>query len=486
MEKVLRCSEVSLIDRMTVRDFRVPEALMIENAAVGFVSTLSVAKGSLVQIICGKGNNGADGFAIGRHLVNSFAADVRCIQIYDALNDECARQRDMAMLYGVQVTDMSHFIPQGGIVIDALYGTGFHAPMDERGLAALKALEGHPNIISVDIPSGISDRTALNAISVKARMTVTFGAFKPCLLAPYASSRVSEAQLPIVKNPLFPRRLLDDGSFDIRLVDDSDISIGRLASSAFKNIRGHVAFFGGKESQKGAAVLAGLAAFRARAGLVTVLHREGEVRSGDARSFDYPQLMSGSWDDDLGGFQAAGMGNGLDTENPDSLKALKRLLAFDIPTVLDSGALRLINRITAIKRSKPLILTPHMGELKALLEIDDIGALSTEQYIDRLIGKAGALGAVIVAKSNVTWIASPEGRISIVWGNLGQLGVAGSGDVLCGIITSLLGQGMEAEAAAVNGVLLHLRAGRIACGLSGWFDSMGLIEAVGKAMEGCG
>lgn len=478
MEKVLSCHDVAEIDRTVVTKIGVPEAVLIENAAREFIGILSVSKSSIIQIICGKGNNGADGYAIGRHLVNDGYSAVTCIQVSKELGAQCLFERNLAVSYGVRVVSIDDFIRGKGLVIDALYGTGFHPPMDEDGMAVIRMLSGHPNVISVDVPSGLSDQTPLDSLSVQARFTVTFGAMKSCLLSPYASRRVSDGTVPAVRNPGFPRKLIDDACGDFQLIEQEDASLETLDPTAYKNQRGHVAFFGGCESQCGAAILSGLSAFNARAGLVTIL-----LSPNSQRFFDYPQLMMGKYSDDLSLFDAIGLGNGLDINDADAPSLVQRVLEADRPTVLDSGALRVLDKVKFPERTAPLVMTPHLGELKSVLQCDNLKLLSTVEYLALLRRKAAEYGAVIVAKSNVTWVVGPEGRVNALWGNLSQLGVAGSGDVLCGIIAAFLAQGMSAFDAAVNGVLVHFHAGKAAKAQNGWFDSLLLTSLVGKAVD---
>lgn len=479
MEKVLSVSSIARIDEETVSQYGVPQSVLIENAASDFIKSLCLSKDSLIQIICGKGNNGADGFAIGRRLSNSGFSNVVCIQVFDVLGAECQRQKDMAVAFGVEVLGLEAFQKGKGIVIDALYGSGFHPPMDERGMSAIDAISGHPDVIAVDVPSGLSDQSPVNAPMAHCRFTVTFGALKPCLLGPFSSSSASDGPLPSVSNPGFPKKLMDSADDGIDLIDDSDCTLQEIDASAYKNTRGHAAFFSGCERQCGASILCGLAAFSARAGLVSILSKPGQPRFEG-----YPQLMSGLYCDDLSSFDAVGAGNGLDIADPASLELVDHVLKADRPTVLDSGAIRILSKIGPIpQHSRPLVLTPHMGELSDLLGIPDLKALSTALYIAALRKRAAELGAVIVAKSSVTWIACPSGRIHILWGKCSALGVAGSGDILCGIITAFLAQGMDAESAAVNGVLAHRLAGRLASDKVKWFDSVGLASYIGKAVD---
>lgn len=458
-----------------------PSCVLVENAALAFVSALALSKKSSIRVVCGKGNNGADGFAIARQLRNSGYEDVVCHQVWPDLGAECQAQKERAVAYGVDVRPMEELDKGASLVVDAIYGTGYRPPLDQVALKALRMLEGHPNIVSVDVPSGLSDRAPADGPAVRASLTVTFGALKPCLLSPYAASKTG-ALLPLVRNPGLPAALLDgpsegEGMF---LIDAGDSSLGPVDPTSYKNRRGHVACFLGRASQRGAAILAGLAAFRARAGLVTIL---GEPGSGGFGGF--PQLMSGSRDESLERFDALCLGNGLDPDDPLSLALLRRVLASGRPLVLDSGAVRLWRRARAAG-SAPLVMTPHLGELKALLGVEEPGALSTDDLAALLRRTAREAGAVLVVKGSLTWIVLPDGGIRVLWGKMAQLGVAGSGDVLAGIIAAFLGAGMDAESAAVNGVLVHYEAGKLARAAGGWYDSACLASQVGKAVESLG
>jgi ADP-dependent NAD(P)H-hydrate dehydratase / NAD(P)H-hydrate epimerase len=257
--------------------------------------------------------------------------------------------------------------------------------------------------------------------------------------------------------------------------------------------------FAGSSKYSGAARLSARAAFHARAGLVTLYCDESiatvaamESPSVIIHSLAPTTTVSAGQLTDAYQAIAAGPGWGQGRE-----ELVSTLLRTGLPMVLDADGITCFASLVANNKLQvtdhgPLVLTPHPGELHRMLELlgmpllaQETGNGSTsEAFTDSLRRVAIALGVVLVYKSHVVWIVDGRsfGNLPVVVDGMNSsLGVAGSGDVLTGIIGAFLAQGMDALDAAKAGVIVHQKAGRIAREAHSWFDSQELVDAVGNA-----
>ena len=417
-----------------------------------------VAVGRPVTVLCGPGNNGGDGYVIARALREAGLA-VRVVAPLPPATD-AARAAQAAWGGGTGT------LARGGVLVDALFGTGLARPLG-TALAELlcAAAREHEFRIAIDLPSGIdADRgEPLDDGLPPFDLTLSLGAWKPAHWRMPAMTAMGE------------RRLVDIG---IERVAGAARLLSRPvlhspAIGAHKYTRGFVGVVGG--AMPGAGQLAAEAAMHGGAGYVKLFadawpsqpSPELVVEGGDLRDVVADRRL-----DVL--LVGPGLGRG-----EVSHQRLAAALARELPTVVDGDALMLLDPALLSGRREGLVLTPHAGELAALYRALEIEAADP---LERLRALAHDTRAVVIAKGPDTVIAAPDGALTFTTGAPSWLSIAGSGDVLAGLVASRIAAGRTLFAAAEEAVWLHGRAARIA---GPAFAPRGLIAALPPAISEC-
>ncbi len=516
MEPLVSTRTLGEIDEKAMQDFAIPSLLLMEHAGVkGFhriiesSGRIGIPDGSLV-IIAGSGNNGGDALVMAREAYLEGKTQISVLLIGSHISKSSAVHRQIISRLAVPVHQVTYseetldseslsIIAGADVIIDGILGTGLHSKVNEATSALIHAIneskERGAFVISVDVPSGYSDHLPATLAHVQADLTVTFGLRKYGSYHP--AYRSSWGDLAVV-NPSFPPDLLKKAEVSAYLATLRDARFNRFSETDYKNRRGHLALFGGSENYSGAVQLSAYAAFASGAGLISLFLDE-EVASHirrDHPSFIVHTAVPGTLfqRDSIAEKDVIVCGPGWGKGREEQLLSL---LKTGLPTVLDADAIRAFGSLLAEKKIQPdqmppLILTPHPGEMRALLELmnmplaaQDTGNGGTpESFLDSLSSVARVLHAVLVYKSHVVWIAdgrSEDTVPTVVDGKNNALGVAGSGDILTGIIGALVAGGNDLYDAALTGVLLHQRAGEKAREEHRWFDSTRLIEYVASA-----
>lgn len=425
----------------------------MENAAKAVVESLKrnipdLAK-KRVAVVVGKGNNGGDGRIVAR-LLEGVAAKVRVAEIPPA-----------------PLLQRGDF----DVVVDALFGTGLSRPVEGEAKAAIEAINRSGAwVLSIDIPSGLSADTGETlGLAVKADVTVTMGRPKTGLLRSQAAPYVGRLEVADIG---IPSDIYKEMKSSESWVTAADISpwFRKREGDSHKGTYGHVLLIGGSEDKPGAVLLSGRAVLRTGAGLATVALPDKAFRkfpknflelmfvpltshrSGTLSKTAWTKLLKAAE-----GKKTVAIGPGLGV-NADTKALVKNaILKLDVPLILDADALNALSLADLKKRKSPAILTPHPGEMSRLT------GLSTAKIQKDRIGIARdfavANGVLLVLKGSRTVTATPAGKVFVnSTGNPG-MATAGMGDVLTGVIASLIAQGLEPERAAVAGVYLHGRAG---------------------------
>ena len=411
-----------------------------------------------VAVLCGNGNNGGDGFVVANYL-HSLGADVTIITPLGEPKTEDASYY-FAKASHIRKTDK--FADVYDIIIDAVFGIGLNKPLNQELINLFEQINiSHAIKISIDIPSGIeADTGKILGATIDADLTVTFIALKPCFLLPEGSDFCGEVIVAdigvkpidkiysIIKKPVFPKR----------------------RHNSHKGTFGTAFLICGSYGMVGAAILAAKAALRSGVGIAKCLLCEGiyapfTAAVPEAVCVPVSQTPTGSikYSADISEFienaSALLFGCGV-SQSGDTLKILLDIIEkSEIPTVIDADGINLLSsHIDLLKKSKaPIILTPHPAEMARLC-----GCTVKEIEADR-IGKARHFATlhncVLVLKGANTIVATPTGEIFInTTGNPG-MSTGGSGDVLAGILVSLLAQGFSPIEAAKSAVFLHGEAG---------------------------
>ena len=445
-----------------------------------------------IVVVCGRGNNGGDGMALARHLHNiGFQVQVFLLADPNELKGDAATNYKVAVNFGVPIqpitaqSELSQLVEpmkSADLVVDALLGTGITGEVRGLYAEAIPLLNDYaPRILSVDIPSGInSDTGEVCGVAVRADATVTLGAIKLGLVlfpgADYAGDL-------FVVSLGVPESLLAD--IGIRRFVSTHELVQKVLPPRHPNTHkgdyGRVLVIGGAPGMSGAAIMAGKAALRSGAGLAQValpqsLNIAVETSTLEVMSFPLPETDAGTIAPEaiealaprLDWADVIALGCGI-SRNERTQTFVRQLVAqVDKPMVIDAdGLIALAGYREILRKRKSLtVLTPHPGEMAALLQT------STEAVQRDRVGvalrAASEFKAIVVLKGARTITAEPEGTLFVnLTGNAG-MATGGSGDVLTGMIASLLAQALcrhldvhpvEVVAAAV---FLHGLAGDIA------------------------
>ncbi len=451
----MRAAEQVMFDRGT----SVTE--LMEIAAGGAAEWVRrIAAGRNVTVLCGPGNNGGDGYVIARRL-REWGLEVAVVAPITPKTHAAIAAREA--LGGAVLA--SGGAGQGEVFVDCLFGSGLTRPLSgEHALLLRDLAKNHTICIAIDVPSGFVSDTG-EAFSEKLPhfdVTLALGAWKfvHCLAAP--------------RERLGTRRLVPIG---VEQVEEAAHLIGQPAIKpppfdAHKYTRGLCAVVGGTMS--GAAMLAAMAAMRSGAGYVKLLANAGSQPVPAGLVCDTPALEKALGDDRV---DAVLIGPGLGRDDT-AIERMRQVLTFAKAAVLDADALHLLAP-ELLRRDIPLIATPHDGELAALCRAF---CVIDEGRMEKARALARASGMVVLAKGPDTFVAAPDGRLGLAPPASSWLSVAGSGDVLAGIVASRLATGADPFTAACEGVWLHSAAAR-SCGAA--FTPEDLAMAVSRALAEC-
>lgn len=464
------------MDRYTIDVLGVPGEELMLRAAAGAAKaakTMLEEKPGPVTVFCGSGNNGGDGIGIAALLLEQ-GYQVSCVMV----GEEAKLSADsLAMLRRLEAAGGSLLpfsgekpVPEGGaLIVDALFGTGLSREISGKYAELIGAInESGIPVLACDIASGISaDTGEVLGCAVKADVTVTFNLPKTGQLLPPGTEYTGKL---LVHDIGIPEEARAGVTFDGEYVTGDMVRAWlpgeRLESH--KGDYGKLLLLCGSRGYTGAAALAAEGALRSGAGLVYLGVPEGiyPILAGKLTEpvvFPLPESGNGRLSrtglpdilERLSGMSAClmgpGMGQGYDTEEV----VFQVLEAADCPLVLDADGINVLFRhIDKLDKAKvPVVLTPHEGEFARLGGDLSLGRLRAAREM------AKKTGAVVVLKGYRTVVAGPEGGTYVnSTGNPG-MAVGGSGDVLAGILTCLLGQGMEPVRAAAAAVYIHGAAG---------------------------
>jgi hydroxyethylthiazole kinase-like uncharacterized protein yjeF len=450
----MRAAEQALFDAGTsVSD-------LMEVAAGGAAEWVRrVAAGRPVTVLCGPGNNGGDGYVIARRLREA-GNQVTLVAPVEPATE--AAQAARARWDGpVGTADRS---APGGVLVDCLFGSGLARPLVAEHALLLRDLAGrHPYRVAIDVPSGIaSDSGAvLNERLPAHDLTLALGAWKFAHWSLPGRALMGELRLvPIGIAPI---------AGAAELIGRPRIAAPSTESHKYR--RGLLGIVGG--AMPGASLLAAAAAQRAGAGYVKLLARAADPRTPPDVVTDMAPLAEALADPRLA---AVLVGPGLGRDEA-AAAALAEALRQARALVLDADALVLLAP-AMLGRDVPVVATPHDGELEALCRVFGVIA---EGRRGRARALAAASGMVVLAKGPDSLVAAPDGRLALAPPATSWLSVAGTGDVLAGIVASRLATGAEPFAASCEALWLHGEAARRA---GPAFTPSQLAERLPEALAG--
>jgi len=440
--------EVNSLDRRCYEQYHLSEDILMEHAANNMALFIQQNYAHLksILIVCAGGNNGADGIALARLLQESF--DIKLyLHVTPSSNLAKLQYKRINSLDINCITD----IEPCDIIVDALFGSGFSRGFDTQTSALLTTINNYNAIkIACDIPSGISADGQFQPETFNADITLTMGSLKHSLFGDLVKDKVGEIQ---VLNLGVSRKMYEKES-DYKLLENSDIKLPfRDMQNSHKGSYGHLALLCGEKI--GASILSAKAALRFGSGLVTLISNENV-------NIPYELMLSHTTPATTSAI-ALGMGMG----NEFSQNELFEILDKDVPLLLDADIFYNPFILELLKR-KNSVITPHPKEFIALLKRCAIADISIDElqhhrfkYVELFIENYPHV-TLVLKGSNV--IIAQEGKIFINPHGTNILAKGGSGDVLSGLIGSLLAQGYNPLDAAISGSLTHtLAAKQLTC-----------------------
>lgn len=461
------------LDASCRASYGLTEELMMENAAMALETAVrnpypisgERRRPQKVLILCGSGNNGADGYTLSRRL--RFDYDVSIIQFFDPKTTLCRIQAERAEKCGVRFVkreDLSFYdLRFTDIIVDCVFGSGFHGELDEKTQGTINDM----NLcecykIACDVPSGVREDGTVAEGAFVADLTVTMGALKTCLYSDFAKDIVGT----VICGELGVNRRLYENSSNSNLIkgmllEESDLFLPhRTVCNVNKGSFGHVAIASGE--MQGAALLAGSAALRLGAGLVTLVHKNSSKKGLDV----YPDLMLSSQIPEKTNAIAFGMGLG--THGDPAHQYFDYILSHaNIKCVIDADALHSPSLKSFLeKKEKGVVLTPHPKEFQSLIKNCDLGDFSLEDVIVNKLDFVENFCRKFPKKALLLKGANPvigyfDGyKYKMFINPFGRpcLAKAGSGDVLSGMIAALLAQHRKTIDAAITASLAHALA----------------------------
>ena len=472
MTQLVSPEEMAKADRLTIEAgiFSGIELMRRAGAEVVAAMLARFPEFGRVQVLCGPGNNGGDGYVVAELLRRTGVN----VSVYVSGSPKaCSDAALAANECALDPIPLAEFEPDAsGIVVDALFGAGLARAIDGDALRAIQLTnESAARVMSVDLPSGVSGATGqILGSAFEADLTVTFARKKPGHLLTPGRRMCGDL---VVADIGIPESII--AGLGVKTHENSpslwEDSYPSPETDAHKYSRGHVAVCSGDAEATGAARLSAMAAARVGAGAVTVLSPSGAVAVNAAHLTSIMLKRADSVADILAFArerkpQALVYGPGLSPEAQTGVSLMQILDGWPQPlaAVVDASALTSLARkpelfmVPARSRRGPLVITPHEGEFKRLFP--DLSADKIPSKLERARLAAARVDAVVVYKGPDTVIAAADGRAAINSNGVPLLATAGSGDVLSGFIAGLLAQGAQAFEAACAAVWIHAEAAR--------------------------
>jgi len=490
--KIVNSFQMSEIDRISIEKYGIPAMILMENAGKEacdvFLHQSGAEKPAKIVIFAGPGHNGGDGLVIARQAHLKGYNNISIIYPKYPEKGLCSTHAEICRNLGIPYTiwenspsAMQKQIENADFIIDSLSGTGIkgelRSPVKEMVTSINKS---NAVTFAVDVPSGLGDEFLPHYSVVDADYTITMGLPKNCLYTP--SGRVYCGKVSIV-SPGFPTELTSDETINGEFVTPKELPalIPHFEDSDYKNTRGRVGIFAGSPGTSGAGILTATACARSLAGLVT-LFAHSDVYTACASQAK--SIMVQPWHPETSNidevpfeqFSTLAVGPGWGTQQ-DRLPWLRHFFERDIPGVLDADGITLLSQLSVDPPDLrgQWILTPHPGEFMRLSNVDRKTLFS--KPFESIYPVARKYNAIIILKTHVIWIVTPDGQYSVADGMNAALGTGGSGDVLTGILAGFLSSGMEPYQAARAGVLFHQELGTSVKKKKGWFIAEDLADA---------
>ena len=471
MKYLLNAAQMKACDQATIETFGVPSLVLMERAALAVRDVVLERYPDVrrILVICGSGNNGGDGYAAARLLnLAGRSADVLFVGKHDHRTQQTSLQAEIFKRYGGRELPDEVSLKGYDLILDALFGIGLAREVIGRYADVIGAVNRVDTpVVAIDIPSGVSaDSGRIMGCAVRADLTVTMQYQKLGQMLYPGAYYCGEVLVRDVG-------ITDEGvSWDSEPVyalerEDLRDLLPKRRPDANKGTYGRLLLIAGAKNMAGAACLAGGAALRGGCGLVKILSDEA---NRTILQSSLPEALFAPWPEDgdvsahLEWADAVAIGPGLGQSDLSRRILLSVLSSWKGPMVIDADALNLIARegMSCGMLSQSTVVTPHPGEMSRLSVLFPDGPWSVDEIAADPVFAAmtcsTAMGCVTVMKGARTVISDSEQLWLNLYGNEG-MAAGGSGDVLTGVIGSLLAQGADSSDAAKAGVLLHALSG---------------------------
>ncbi|MFZ1082218.1 MAG: NAD(P)H-hydrate dehydratase [Candidatus Kryptoniota bacterium] len=514
MEHLLTAEEMNECDHETIESRKVSGESLMDKASLGAAKVaskmLGEVRGKLIAVLCGKGNNGGDGFGTSLYLGQMGAK----IKVYllgspDEITGDAKIFFDKLKQLpqgsaGVEILEFAKYadtipLDRFDLVIDAVLGTGLSSEPKDAAKKAIDLLSKATSpILSIDIPSGIdSNKGTAYSSSPRAAATVTMGNIKRGLLMNDGKENSGKLSVVNIGVPPDLEALKKVQTFVINCKDVLAVLPHRKAET-YKHAVGKIFGLVGSTGLTGAGIMVGRAAMRSGAGAVVLgvpseLNAIYESQLTEVMTIPLPQTGDGSFSlavllqvqKNLEWADVLVVGPGISRNQETAQLIIKLLRSYDGTVVLDADALNAVADQPEILREThaEIIMTPHHGEFSRLIKFSAPEIAKNRIELARRYAKENNL--TLVLKGSPTVIASKEGAVFVnVHGNPG-MATAGMGDVLTGVIAAMLGQKLTPVDAAIAGVYIHSVAGDIALESKGIYSliSSDVIETLPNAFR---
>ena len=509
--KILNQEEMRSLEKIAIDDYQMTSRLLMENAGRSIFDYIrSIDQNfSKVIILCGLGNNGGDGFVLARQLYNKgipfelfIIGDGEKIKGDAQLNLNILKKLDIdinTIEDKYKIRSLEQIIDKNDLIIDAILGIGIKGPVRELAKEVIEVINSlHNLVISVDLPSGVdSDTATIGNIAVEADATIALGLPKfGNILFPGANFNGNL----VVGDVGISAKIADAIKSETYIITEKLIKnyIPKRMADSHKGTYGKASVIAGSRGLSGAAILTCLAALNAGVGVIELFIPESidliistkvveiitrplkESQNGIMDLSSISGILEGIEKSDV---VAIGPGCGNSNE---LFELVKRVInAYEKPVVIDADGLNALSKnIEILKESKSeIVLTPHLGEMSRLIKrpIEEI----KKDKINIVKEFSKEYNVILVLKGARTVIGLPNGKIYInVNGNSG-MSTAGSGDILTGIIASLIAQGLDPKKAALLGVFIHGYSGDLVANEKGEYGMLAedIVKSIGRAFK---
>lgn len=456
------------LERDSIQNIGIPSLVLMERAALSIVECVCkcVDKSEHIFIVCGKGNNGADGVAVGRLLEQEgFFITIITIGSMSKATEEYKIQENVAKNMGMTFCEWNHWeVDKNAWIIDGIFGIGLTRNISGDYQKLIQKMQVCENIIAIDIPSGISaDTGTVLGCALKAKHTVTFGYEK---LGLYLNDgRMYSGEIHLKEIGFYKGSEEHINGSAARILETSDLcSIPSRQVNGNKGNFGKLLIIAGSVGMSGAAYLCGAVAYRMGAGLVKILTVEENrsilqmqlpeaiVRGYTDSTMKEALIEECNWATAI--VMGPGIGQAAYVEEM-VMNVMRMANENKIPLVLDSDALNAISLLPELCQyyGNHIIITPHMKEMSRLTSYS-IRELK-EHAIERAQSYSEKFQITCILKDAVSVIANELGEVYLTTSGNSALAKGGTGDVLAGIVGGLVCIGMEGSKAASMGSYIH-------------------------------